>query len=139
MNNPSVCICVHPWFKVFAETCYRVGYIDSWGRGIEKITDACKAGGLPEPVIEENSGGIVVELMKATTSAELGNQLGNQLGNTKERILAEMKTKPKISAAQIAEILDISTTAIEKNIKKLQEDGLIERIGGTRGHWEVKE
>ncbi|MBF0220320.1 MAG: hypothetical protein HQL49_12455, partial [Gammaproteobacteria bacterium] len=37
-----------------AEVCYRVGYIDSWGRGIEKITDACKAAGLPEPIIEEN-------------------------------------------------------------------------------------
>ena len=49
-----------------------------------------------------------------------------------------MKTKPKISAAQLAEILDISTTAVEKNIKQLREDGRIERIGGTRGHWEVK-
>jgi len=107
----------------------------SWGRGIEKITDACKAAGLPEPIIEENSGGIAIELLKAPVS----EGLGNQLGNTKERILAEMKTNPKISGAQLAEILNISTTAVEKNIKQLREDGLIERIGGTRGHWEVKE
>lgn len=70
---------------------------------------------------------------------ELDNQLGNQLGNTKERILAEMKANPKISGAQLAELLDISTTAVEKNIKQLREDGLIKRIGGTRGHWEVVE
>ena len=30
---------------LIAEVCYRVGYIDSWGRGIEKITDSCKKAG----------------------------------------------------------------------------------------------
>ncbi len=106
-----------------------------WGSGIEKITDACKAAGLPEPVIEENTGGVAVELVKAPASEELGNQLGN----TKERILAEMKANPKISGAQLAELLDISSTAVEKNIKQLRDDGLIKRIGGTRGHWDVVE
>ena len=128
-----------PRNPLIAEVCYRVGYIDSWGRGIEKITDACKVAGMPEPFIEENSGGVAVELLKFPASEELGNQLGNQLGNTKERILTEMKANPKISGSQLAEILDISTTAVEKNIKQLREEGLILRIGGTRGHWEVNE
>lgn len=100
---------------------------------IEKITDACKAAGLPVPIIEENSGGVAVELLKAPTS----ETLGNQLGNTKERILAEMKTNPKVSGAQLSELLEISTTAVENNIKQLRENGLIKRVGGTRGHWEV--
>lgn len=111
----------------------------SWGRGIEKITDACKAVGLPRPIIEENSGGVVVELLKAPVSEGLGNQLGNQLGNTKERILAEMISNPKVSGTQLAELLSISTTAVEKNIKQLREEGLIKRVGGTRGYWKVKE
>ena len=128
-----------PRNPLIAEVCYRVGYIDSWGRGIEKITDACKTAGLPEPVIEENTGGVAVELKKSPASEELGNQLGNQLGNTKERILAEMKANPKVSGTQLAELLEISTTAVEKNIKQMREDRLIKRIGGTRGHWEMIE
>ncbi len=136
-----------PRNPLIAEVCYRVGYIDSWGRGIEKITDACKTAGLPEPIIDENTGGVVVELLKAPTSEELGNQLGNrlgnqlgnQLGNTKARILAEMKANPKISTVHLAALLEISTTAVEKNIKQLREDGLIVRIGGTRGQWEVSD
>lgn len=128
-----------PRNPLIAEVCYRVGYIDSWGRGIEKIIDACKQAGLPEPVIVERTGGLAVELMKSRVSEKLGNRLGNQLGNTKERILTEMKSNPKVSGVQLAEILEISTTAVEKNIKQLQEDGLIKRIGGTRGHWAVIE
>jgi predicted HTH transcriptional regulator len=45
------------------------------GRGIEKITDACKQAGLPEPIIVERTGGIAVELMKSQASDQLGNQL----------------------------------------------------------------
>ena len=67
----------------------------------------------------------------------LGNQLGNRLGETKEKILSEMRLNPDVSGNQLAEILGISTTAVEKNIKQLREEGIINRIGGTRGHWEV--
>jgi len=124
---------------LIADICYKAGYIDSWGRGVEKITTACKNAGLPEPIIEERTGGVAVKLLKSPTSETLGNQLGNQLVNTKERILAEMKTNPKVSGAQLAELLEISTTAVEKNIRQLREDGFIKRVGGTRGHWEIKE
>jgi len=80
------------------------------------------------PIIKEQNGGITVQLL---------NKLGNKLGNTKEQIILEMRTNSKISAAQLAKLLNISTTAIEKNIKQLREEGFIKRIGGTRGHWEV--
>ncbi|MCF7942748.1 MAG: winged helix-turn-helix transcriptional regulator [Spirochaetia bacterium] len=103
---------------------HRFGVSRKWspsvrGRSIEKKTDACKAAGLPEPIIEENSGDVVVDLLKAPASEELGNHLGN----SKDRILSEMKANPKISGVQLAEIFDISTTAVEKNITQLREDG----------------
>ncbi len=131
-----------PKNPLIADVCYKAGYIDSWGRGVEKISEACRKAGLPSPVIVERTGGIAVELYKSLAEkdpGELGNQLGNQLGNTKERIIAEMKTNPKVSATQLAEKLSMSITAVEKNIQWLRENGLIKRIGRTRGHWEVKE
>jgi biotin operon repressor len=67
----------------------------------------------------------------------LGNRLGNELGNSRTVIIKEMRANPKISATTLAEILNISTTAIEKNIKLLKEDGVVKRINGTRGHWEI--
>jgi predicted HTH transcriptional regulator len=39
---------------------------------------------------------------------------------------------------QLSEIIGISQTAIENNITKLKEKGLLKRIGPAKGgHWEV--
>jgi predicted HTH transcriptional regulator len=35
----------------------RTLFIESWGRGISMIMNACKGVGIPEPVIEELAGG----------------------------------------------------------------------------------
>ena len=45
-----------------------------------------------------------------------------------------------ISKKEISEKIGISTTAVDKNIAKLKEKGIIKRIGPAKGgHWEVKE
>lgn len=37
---------------------------NAWGRGIEKILDACREANLPEPQFEEHSGGMLVTLFR---------------------------------------------------------------------------
>ena len=54
--------------------CFKGGYIDAWGRGIQKILDACKDQGLPEPLFEESSGGILVTLFNAQPQSPTGKQ-----------------------------------------------------------------
>ena len=143
-----------PRNPVIANACFLGGYIDTWGRGTLKIIDSCRASGLPEPVIKEMNGGIEVTLFvkmeeifvheiseKFDNSLKLGNELGNELGNklgkTKKIILTEMKKNPEITGLKLSEILNISLTAVEKNIRQLREAGYVERIGGTRGYWKV--
>jgi ATP-dependent DNA helicase RecG len=53
-----------PRNPVIAHACFLAGYIDTWGSGTLKILEACKADGLPEPVIKEIQGGIQVTLFK---------------------------------------------------------------------------
>ena len=50
-----------------------------------------------------------------------------------------MQSNPKVSATMLAEIVGISKRKVEENVAKLKKLGLIERVGGTRGYWEVKE
>lgn len=85
---------------------------------------------------------------------KLGNRLGNKLGNKiddrlgnapteihptgiKATILKRMREDAKISAKILSLELSLSQTAIEKHIKQLREAGMLKRVGGTRGHWQV--
>ncbi|WP_445223502.1 ATP-binding protein [Catalinimonas locisalis] len=36
---------------------FKAGYIETWGRGIAKIMNACQEAGLPAPILEEYAGG----------------------------------------------------------------------------------
>lgn len=47
----------YPRNPLIADACFKAGYIDSWGRGIEKVTEACRAAGLPKPHFEESQSG----------------------------------------------------------------------------------
>ncbi|MCK4619606.1 MAG: winged helix-turn-helix domain-containing protein, partial [Desulfobacterales bacterium] len=54
-------------------------------------------------------------------------------------IIEIIKSDNKISYRAIAKKLDINDSAVDKHIKSLKEKGILKRVGGTRGHWEVKE
>jgi ATP-dependent DNA helicase RecG len=138
-----------PRNPLIAEVCYRVGYIDSWGRGIEKITDACKAAGLPEPIIEENSGGIAIELLKepasensdfGTISDEASGKRRESVGKASGMILDACRETPSITIPEMAERIGITERSVQRNIQKLQAEGFLRRVGGRKeGHWEVIE
>jgi ATP-dependent DNA helicase RecG len=71
MPHPSM-----PRNVLIAEVCFKGGYIDSWGRGIMKITNACKEAGLPKPEITELSGGILVTVENEKYTYEKLQQAG---------------------------------------------------------------
>jgi Fic family protein len=73
---------------------------------------------------------------------EVGNKVGNKVGNLTENqmmIIGFMKVNPKISAKKLSDEVGISIRKIEENISKLKKLDIINRVGGTRGYWEVKE
>jgi Fic family protein len=75
-------------------------------------------------------------------SSEVGNKVGNKVGNLTQNqimIVELMKANPKISATKLSEEIGISVRKIEENISKLKKSNIINRVGGTRGYWEVKE
>ncbi len=73
---------------------------------------------------------------------KVGKEVGNIVGNLTENqllILQTMKEDSKVSATALAQKVGISVRKIEENIAKLKKLGIVERVGGTRGHWKVKE
>jgi ATP-dependent DNA helicase RecG len=53
-----------PRNPLIADTCFKAGYIDSWGRGTIKIIEACLEAGLPEPILKEDQGGFLSKIFK---------------------------------------------------------------------------
>ena len=62
----------------------------------------------------------------------------NTTQKTREKILALIKDSPVITTDELAEKIGISTKGIEWQLKKLQEEGILKRIGPDKGgHWEI--
>ena len=68
----------------------------------------------------------------------MGNRLGNKLGDTEKKILEQILADKNISISKLSEKVGISTTAIENNLTKLKEKGILKRIGKPKsGYWEI--
>lgn len=80
--------------------------------------------------IEEN-----IEAEKRVTSKVTVKVTANQ-----KKIIDAIKANPFITQEELADIVGIARKNIVANMKKLQESGLIKRIGADKnGHWEIEE
>lgn len=65
-----------PRNKNIADTFFKAGYIEAWGRGFALIFNECSYFGCPEPFIEEFAGGIQVTFIKTIFSEEYLKEIG---------------------------------------------------------------
>ncbi len=78
------------------------------------------------------------KVMIGSEEPDAGSEKSSE--KSSEKILALLKTTPKLAAREIADALGITQRAVEKQIAKLREEGRIRRIGPAKGgHWEVSE
>ena len=67
-----------PRNPLIADVCFKAGYIDSWGRGIQKITGACHGAGLPDPRFEEAFDGFLVTLSPTPTATKEAHEKAHE-------------------------------------------------------------
>ncbi|HUT43239.1 MAG TPA: winged helix-turn-helix transcriptional regulator, partial [Desulfobacterales bacterium] len=61
-----------------------------------------------------------------------------ELPKTSEKILTALKNDGDLTISDLASLIGVTERSIERNIRKLQEQGLLRRIGPAKGgHWEV--
>lgn len=100
-----------PRNRLIADICFKAGYIDSWGRGIEKITTACTEHGCPAPNFEITLTGIRVTLlpkfnMPSQVSGQVDGQVSGQVDGWVLEVLRACESVP-LKSREIQEIVGI--------------------------------
>ena len=112
-----------------ANTFFRAGFIESWGRGIEKICNLCKEYGIAEPEYTVHPNDIMM-MFKANEPVNEPVKL----------VLAVIADNPNLSKEKIAEKIGMSRATVTRALAKLVEIGAIKRVGSDKsGHWEILE
>ena len=123
-----------------AEIFLQLHLSEQSGRGVTSIINA-----YGKEAFEFREDAIVVKIPFNRIN-EVGNEVGNKVGNkddikltiNRKKIIVEIRNNPNVTSKQLAIILGISETAVEKNIKYLRENEYIERIGSNKtGFWKV--
>ena len=71
-------------------------------------------------------------------SVSLGKMSGKTSGKTSGKILIALKQDGNLTIPELASLIGVTERSIERNIKKLQEQGRLCRVGPAKGgHWEV--
>ncbi len=130
-----------PFNPNVANVFFRAGMIEAWGRGIERILEACRAAQAPAPRIRYEPSGLWVEFpFPMVEISGVGEKLGEKLGGNRAAILRAIAANPKVTVVRLADQLGLSTTAVENNLRYLKAQKLILRIGPAKGgFWQVNE
>lgn len=124
-----------PYNPNIAACFFRAGYVETWGRGIEKICEACVKHGVPMPEYTLHLEDIMVKLaLKA--KGQNGTLDGTLGGTLDEKVLAVIRENPRLTQSQIAALVGCSERTMKRVMKSMLESGKIERVGGRRyGYW----
>ncbi len=127
-----------PYNPLIAGTFFRSGQIEAWGRGVEKITNACKDWGKAEPFYRVRPNEVMIGFNTESQFTEKFTEKFTE-NETQKKIIELMYTNPKITREEMAKQIGITVRGVQKNINTLRDAGLVERIGAAKGgHWEVK-
>lgn len=130
-----------PYNPKIARAFFRAGYIESWGRGIQKIFEVCNEYGALQPEYVVHSEDIMLKLAAVSISDKHVLKPDSKAENTalKMKIVEYLKNQPTATQKELQEALIETRTHIQKSMKELVNEGKIERKGGKRfGYWEIK-
>lgn len=144
-----------PYNPLIAQTFFKAGFIESWGRGFEKIKKECEEYGSPLPRVEIKSSGVMVKCVPSKVYMELLNKMKDKnvpddvsqnvpdnvsqnLKEIEEEIMKNITDNPYITQQQMADKLKVNRKTIQRGLNSLKGKNIIERIGSDRkGFWKI--
>ena len=141
-----------PYNPLIANAFFRAGYIESWGRGIEKIIRECREHDIAPPLYDYGMSGLMLTFLANSQHliAGLGEEAKHLLKSdlkktsvktsvkTPTKILQLLEANPTLTLADVAVEIKKSLRAVELASAKLVKDGHLRYLGPQKGgHWET--
>jgi len=135
----------HPFNPLIANAFFRAGYIESWGRGIEKMNRECREHDIKPPVYDFGMSGLMLTFHanpahlaagQRTTTPNTTQETAQE--TTQDKIVAVLRKTPTVTRRQLAQVIGITEDGVKYHLNKLKANGVIRHVGPTKGgHWEV--
>ena len=129
-----------PYNPLIANTFFRAGFIEAWGRGIEKIKDSCKEAGNPMPEYTIKREDIMVMFKSLVSSTDQDTNQANQGGDNSvvTRILKVIQEEPSLSQKKIADAIGEKYSTVKYYMESMKKSGIIKREGSSqKGKWVI--
>jgi ATP-dependent DNA helicase RecG len=121
-----------PYNPDIANAFFRCGYVESWGRGIEKMTEQCTSAGLPVPIITNKGSDFWITFRKDIYNTVDLSLLG--LSERQMKAVLYVKEKGKITNGEYQEINNISKrTAAYDLVELVEKYKIFKQVGASIG------
>jgi len=114
-----------------ANTLFRSGYIESWGRGTLKMINECESAGLPRPIYPYDMSGFFVHFVKDNVNERFLKSL--DLSDRQIKAVLYAKEKGKITNSGYQTLNAVSKTTATRDLTELVEKFKILKRTGDIG------
>jgi ATP-dependent DNA helicase RecG len=108
-----------PYNPDIANAFFRCGYVEAWGRGIEKMTEQCTAAGLPVPIITNKGSDFWITFRKDIYNAADLKLLG--LNERQIKAVLYVKENGEITNSKYQKINKVSKRTATNDLSELVE------------------
>lgn len=113
---------------LIARCFFRMGIVEEWGTGTQRIIDSCLENGLPEPIFEIKSGNLVVTIRKYQfTQFDKA-----KLNERQKKAIDYLIEQDKITNEQYRKLNNVQRNTASKDLKSLVEEGILLSKGKGR-------
>ena len=118
---------------LIARAFYRAGYVESWGRGIKRIADACREYGISPQTYSFTDSEVVTVFDLSGAGSRAPEFTERQLS-----IVAWLREHPDSSRREVAEAMGVSIATLKREFDALSRMGVLVRVGEKKAaRWNV--
>ena len=118
-----------PYNPDIANAFFRSGYVEAWGRGIDKIEEQCVAAGLPAPTFTNDGSDFWIIFRKDIYNKEDLSKSG--LNERQIKAVLYVKENGEITTSAYTQLYAVAERTARKDLNELSDKQVLKRIGET--------